>query len=85
MARQGIRPRRESEWTAWQQVQLPTDETAILPAPMLPDTPVEVYTLAGRRVATTTLRHFDSLNLPAGTYLLRGAQGQALKVLSQGR
>ena len=78
-------PAGESEWTAWQQVQLPTDETAILPAPMLPDTPVEVYTLAGRRVATTTLRHFDSLNLPAGTYLLRGTQGQTLKVLSRGR
>lgn len=78
-------PAGESEWTAWQQVQLPSDDTAILPSPMLPDTPVEVYTLAGHRIATTTLRHFDSLNLPAGTYLLRGAQGQALKVLSQGR
>ncbi|MGM9687877.1 MAG: M6 family metalloprotease domain-containing protein [Alloprevotella sp.] len=78
-------PAGESEWTAWQQVQLPSDDTAILPSPMLPDTPVEVYTLAGRRIATTTLRHFDSLNLPAGTYLLRGAQGQTLKVLSLSR
>jgi hypothetical protein len=77
---QGVKGKATSEWSAWQKVDL-SYSTSISSVEMPQEGDiVEIYATTGLYLGKTSFGRFMSSNAYKGVYLLRNAQGKAVKI-----